>query len=239
MTKKVCFVFCLIGTLFFKVNPVKGQAALLVLIFGDKVATENFHFSLKAGTNIATQSGFEDTKRLNGFNFGLVSSIKLSKKWYFEPEFLPLSPKGLRGAPVFETGNSTIDPTLDGFSDSKRQLNYIDVPLMARYYVTEKWSVAAGPYIAYLSGATEEFKANDLGEVTLKTDVKSYVNTWDYGGVLELSYSLWEARKGKGLNIYARYSFGLAEVYKSNVEGSHLNSVWQFGAVLPFILVDD
>ena len=239
MLKKILFIGCLIGLMLLKTNQVRGQAALLVLIFGDKVATENFHFSLKAGANVANQNGFDDSKRLNGFNFGLVSSVKINDKWYFEPEFLPLSPRGVRGAPVLETGNPTIDPALTNQHSTKRTINYIDIPIMVRYYVSQKISIAGGPYVSFLSSAEDEFKTTDLGDVLLSTDIKSKLNSIDYGACIEISYSLWEARKGKGINVYARYSHGLADVYKADYAGSHQNSVWQFGAVLPFIHVDE
>ena len=47
--KKVLYLVFLF--LFAGQGMVKGQAALLVLIFGERVASENFYFSLKAGAN--------------------------------------------------------------------------------------------------------------------------------------------------------------------------------------------
>ena len=48
--KKIIFIT--LTFLLFSSSVMKGQAALLVLIFGDKVATENFHFSLKLGRQL-------------------------------------------------------------------------------------------------------------------------------------------------------------------------------------------
>ncbi len=70
---------------------VQGQAALLVLIFGDKVATDNFYFSLKLGATYSIIHGYEDGQNAMSLNFGLVNNIRLTDKLSLIPEFLPLS----------------------------------------------------------------------------------------------------------------------------------------------------
>ena len=39
---------------------LRGQAALLVLIIGEKAATENFHFSMKLGMNYSMIHGYDE-----------------------------------------------------------------------------------------------------------------------------------------------------------------------------------
>ena len=55
----------------FTSTAVHGQAALLVLLFGDKVASENFYFSLKAGANYSNINNLDNAKTDWGLNFGL------------------------------------------------------------------------------------------------------------------------------------------------------------------------
>ena len=79
---------------------VKGQAALLVLIFGDKAATENFHFSLKLGVNYSIIHGYEDGRNGVSLNFGLVNNIKINDKLSFIPEFIPLANRQIKDVSV-------------------------------------------------------------------------------------------------------------------------------------------
>lgn len=59
-----------------------GQAALIVLILGDKVATENFHLSIDGAINLSSFPGLAEGKMGGGLNFGLGTHIKLGEKWH-------------------------------------------------------------------------------------------------------------------------------------------------------------
>jgi hypothetical protein len=89
-----------------------SQAAILVLLFGDKVASENFYFSLKMGGNYSTLSGIDDASYKLGLSFGLVATIKLSDKWYIVPEFSAISNKGAEDVPLLPTGDPNLDALL-------------------------------------------------------------------------------------------------------------------------------
>ena len=85
-----------------------GQAALLVLIFGDKAASENFHFTLDAGLNLSSMPGVNGTTSANGFYFGLGTYIKLNDNWAFTPERNFRSASGMpRRSKVFLMASGT------------------------------------------------------------------------------------------------------------------------------------
>ena len=44
----------------------KAQAMYIVLIFGDKIATDNFHLTIDGGLNITGMPGLDHTNRLLG-----------------------------------------------------------------------------------------------------------------------------------------------------------------------------
>jgi len=75
---------------------VRGQAALLVLIFGEKAATENFHFSMKLGMNYSIIHGYDEGKNGIGLNFGVVNNIRLNDRFTLLAEFLPLAARSAR-----------------------------------------------------------------------------------------------------------------------------------------------
>lgn len=58
-----------------------GQAALLVLILGDKVATEKFHLSIDGALNISSLPDFNPGETIIGVNFGLGTHIMLNEEW--------------------------------------------------------------------------------------------------------------------------------------------------------------
>ena len=72
-------------TLFF--TPIQGnaQAALLGLIFGDKIASEDFNLSLEFGVNYSGITNFQTHQRAIETNFGMAGNIKLSAQFYLSP----------------------------------------------------------------------------------------------------------------------------------------------------------
>ena len=120
--KKKLFLALLIATL--GGSMLRGQAALLVLIFGDKVASENFYFSLKMGATLADLSGYDEGKNALAFNFGLVNNIKLSDRLFLTPEFLPAASRGIKDVPTLSTGDPGLDQLLIDPDKSNRKLNF-------------------------------------------------------------------------------------------------------------------
>jgi len=221
----------------FSVQMAHPQAALLVLLLGDKVASENFYFSIKAGGNFANLSGIEDTKTLSGVNFGLLATIKINEKFSLVPEFAPLSPKGAKNIPLRPTGDADLDALLQSSPNTIRALNYIDIPVVAKYQVNERLSVGAGPYLSILTSATDVFNAKvfNQDDLSFEDDIKSDLHTIDYGMVFEVALSLSNARGGKGLVIHARYQLGLGDILKDNPGNSLRNSAFQVFVSFPFI----
>lgn len=208
---------------------VHSQAALLVLLLGDKVATENFYFSLKAGANFSNLNGFENTNMRPGAHFGLVATIKINDTFYLAPEFTPLSRKGAKNIPVTHIQNSLPENT-------QRTLNYIDIPIVARYYVHERIGLGAGPQFSLLTSANDQYTADLEGEeVEYSIDIKDDLNPFEFGLVFDITFTAWKARKGKGLNIHARYAHGLTNILESSSNETLTNSFFQISASFPFV----
>jgi hypothetical protein len=218
-------------------STAKSQAALLVLLFGEEVATENFFFSLKLGGNLSNMSGIDNTKSALGLNFGLIVNMRLSDKVFLVPEFMPLSPKGAESIPFRTTGDPSLDQLILPATSTATQLNYIDIPVVVKYYLTKDLGIEAGPQVSILTSATDVFrgKIKEDDDLVFETDVKSRVNTIDVGLVAGATYSLWNARGGKGLYIHARYAYGLMDIVKDNQGDAIKNSTFQFAVSFPFI----
>ena len=215
----------------------RGQAALLVLIFGDRVATENFHFSLKLGATCSVIHGYEEGRNGWGFNFGLVNNIRLTDNLSLVPEFIPYAPRSIRDVPVLTTGNPNLDELLVNPNSTDRKLKYIDIPLMLRVHLTDRFSVSAGPQISFLTGGQDTYESSPIDGAILTTelDITSELRRVDVGTVIDLQYVLVQPKGGKGINVYVRYGKGFLDLVKENSGDPYTTSLIQFGATFPFV----
>ena len=143
-------------------------------------------FGIKAGyTNSNFTGDVSGLSANGGFYVGGLVDFSVSEKFHVQPELLY---------------------SVEGAKDYK--VNYLRVPIMAKYYVIEGLSLQAGPEIAFKAG----------GDDTIKNAVKSM----DYGLGLGAGYEL-----TNGLMFDARYNLGLANI--SDVGGSVKNVSFQLG----------
>jgi len=156
-------------------------AAVAVFAFGF-VNAQDVKFGAKVGLNVATLTGdVEDASSLIGFQVGGFAEIKVSDKFAVQPELL------------FSAQGST-----DDFDNSDLNLNYLNIPVMAKYYVAESFSLEAGPQIGFLMSAKVE------GE-----DVKDFIESVDFGLNFGAGYDFTEK-----LSAGLRYNLGLSNTFK-------------------------
>jgi hypothetical protein len=233
--KRLSFILGMI--LLLSTGAAKGQAALLVLIFGERAATENFHFSLKLGVNYSIIQGYDEGNNGWNLNFGLVNNIKLSEKLTLTPEFIALSPRSVRNVPVLTTGDLHLDNLLVQVESTDRKLHYIDIPVLLKYKLTDRFSISVGPQLSILTGAVDTYKSTPQEEVVLITElnIKSALNPIDAGAVLDLHYTVVQPVGGKGVNLYIRYCKGFIGLLKDDNGPRYTTSLIQFGATFPFV----
>jgi len=165
-------------------------------------------FGAKAGLNLTTLNGdIEGAKGRTSFHLGGMAEIPITNKLSIQPELLFSS-----------QGAKTEGATL--------VFNYLNVPVMAKYYVTNELSLEAGPQIGYLLSANLKYETsgdNNPGPNTTeersstkaaeKEDVKDDVKSIDFGINFGLGYKM-----ENGLNFGLRYNLGLANA--NNFENS-------------------
>ena len=128
-------------------------AAIAVMGFGFANA-QDIKFGIKGGINLSTFTGdIEDASSKVGFQAGGFAELKLSDKFSIQPEVL----YSLQGAKFKETGDSY---------SYKENINasYLNVPVLAKYYVIDKLSVEAGPQIGFLLSAKSKWESVEGGE---------------------------------------------------------------------------
>jgi hypothetical protein len=231
--KRIIFIFLLA---IFAVPAGFGQAGVLVLILGDKVATENFYLSIDGALNISTLPGLDQYEKIVGVNYGLGVHIKLGEKWFLKPEFKPLSRKG--ATKVDPITSVSTDFTID---ETKIRINYIDFPFLVQYNVTPKLFVSAGPQISFLTQADQFVYGTqtDGFETTVKINTTDFFNKTNVSAIVDAGYCFTLTNKKStsklNVNVFARYEYGFMEIFKDPAVGSTNISLFQIGLSLPFI----
>jgi len=157
-------------------------AAVLTVLGLVNVKAQEIKLGVKAGLNFASVSGNYTAKpeTVTGLNYGVMAEIPITGKFYFQPEAL-FSGQG------FAINKDVV------------ALNYLNIPLMGKYYVTKGLSLEAGPQIGFLLSAKQE-----------SVNVKDSFQSLDYGVNAGVSYKL-----NNGLNFGIRYNVGLSDITKA------------------------
>lgn len=233
--KKIILI--LIPLLFLSAGLIRGQAALLVLIFGEKAATENFHFSMKLGVNYSIIHGYDEGKNGISLNFGVVNNIRMNDRFTLLAEFLPLAARSVREFPVETTGSLSLDDLLVEVESTDRKLSYIDIPVLLKVRLSDRFSISAGPQLSLLTNAVDIYRSSPVSGAVLTTelDIKSALRKVDAGAVIDLMYILVPPKGGKGINLFARYAKGFVGLVKDTSAPRYTTSMIQIGATFPFV----
>ncbi len=148
-------------------------------------------FGVKAGLNIAKGSGdaFEGLDSRTAGVFGVFTKVGISESIAFQPELL----YSMQGGKTTQDG---VDVTL--------KLDYINLPLMMKFYVGEGFSLNAGPQVGFLASA--KVKGEQDGN-SAQGDVKELYKGMDFGLNLGMGY---ETEIGLGFDV--RYNLGLSDI---------------------------
>ena len=168
--------------------------AIMAILGLSNANAQEVKFGIKGGVNFSeinwNNSG--NRYRNSDFNLGFMSEITISEKFSFQPELL-----------------------YSGQGGSSINLNYLNIPLMGKYYLTKGLSLEAGPQVGYL-----------LSAKTNGTNIKSSFNKFDFGASFGLGYKL-----KNGLNFGVRYNLGLSKINNTNTvsqySGKSKNKLFQ------------
>lgn len=168
-------------------------AAIAVMAFGFTNAQQT-RFGIKGGLNITSFAGgnYYDSKSLVGFQVGGFAEIKIIERLSIQPEVL-YSTQGAK----LEVGMTNFDSKLD----------YINIPVLAKFYVTKQFTVEAGPQIGFLVSA----KSNG-------NDAKDLYKSADTGFNFGAGYNFTD-----NVSVNLRYTVGI-----SNIEDYNIDNVQQY-----------
>jgi hypothetical protein len=223
------------GVLLILPAALPAQGAILVAIFGEKVATDNFHFGLRLGMSVAQQNGVPDASAHIGMNFGMTANIKLSDRFTLVPEFAPISNRGTGNYPLRPTGDPSLDSLRVDPDKSVLATSYLDIPVILRFRVAKDWSVGVGPEVSFLTGAKELVRSSVADGTGLRTDVEDQFPSTSWSAVADVAWTWERAIGAKDLRLHARYDHGFTDVAAEGVSDPRFDRVLMFFVELPFI----
>ena len=162
---------------------------------------------VKAGVNMSRVSG-DDADSFDsrtGLNVGLVAKTKVSDDFDVQTGLI-FSQQGADYGESMYTGEYNLD--------------YLNVPIMARFGIAEGLKLQAGPQLGFLLSATDKFNFDGgSGE----EDVKDFTKSIDFGVNFGLGYEF-----QNGFGIDATYNLGLSNF----ADGDELSDVsWKHSII--------
>ena len=144
---------------------------ILLVLFTTKSFSQGVDLGIKVGANFATLT--DDVETRTGLNFGAFATVKFNDKIALQGDLL----YSQQGAELLDIG--------------KVDLDYINVPIVLKYYLVKKLNIQVGPQFGFL--------VND-------DDLNS--ESMDIAGVVGIGLDL-----PLGFRIDGRYNFGLTEIF--------------------------
>jgi len=167
--------------------------------------TQKVKLGVKAGLNISNLTYDESELKSSGktgFTAGVMVEIPMAKHFSLQPELL-YSQQGTKTSfSDADVTNSNYKGTLD--------LNYLNIPVMLKYFIAEGLSVQAGPQIGILLKADNNYHDNFLGYENHETlNLKEYASGIDTSVNFGLGYQFQN-------KFYAdcRYNLSYSSVFK-------------------------
>ena len=146
-------------------------------------------------SNLITEEVTDKNARF-GVHGGVYGQLFVNEGFAIQPE-LNYSTKGNKVVTEF----GIID------QETKFNLSYLDVPVLAVFKLGNAAEIHAGPYWSYLVGANINTEG-DLGDDFRQLDRDNFDN-WDYGLVGGVGFNFGDVQVG------ARYNYGLNEIARS------------------------
>jgi len=156
---------------------------------------------IKGGLNLSNLyvNDTDDDQARIGWHAGFYGQLFASEAFAIQPE-VNFSTKG--------TGVTRVNATSARY-ESKFNLSYIDIPILAVFKLGEAAEIHAGAYWAYLLGA--EIRNNNQNPDNQFTTVdRDNFDDWDYGLVAGIGFNI-----GEGAQLGVRYNYGLNEIAES------------------------
>lgn len=182
-----------------------------VLTDADASTTSNLFLNkvslaIIGGINFTTLTGddADSFECLTCFHLGIAAMVPISELFAIQPELLYacMGSKYSEGGYIepIETSGRTVTGELSG----TYKLNYLLLPVMAKYEVVPGLSLEAGPQVGFLLSAEDDYEFNGT---SMTEDVKDFTKGIDFAFNAGIGYKF-----DAGYHVRARYMIGLTDV---------------------------
>lgn len=181
---------------------MKKQAlmiAFLVIALSETLIAQSTAFGFKGGVNLSALSGSMnvDVKFKQGILIGTFIDVTCSEIFHFQPE-LNLSSQGViytyrQGSPYSPVVGKT-----------KTKLTYVNIPLLGKFFITDKVNLHVGPQIGLLVSAKEQ---GTIDGEKVDQNLSALTKGGDFGltGGIEIDIT-------NQINLGTRIIFGLSDI---------------------------
>ena len=184
---------------------MKKLFLLTFILTAFTINAQDVTFGAKAGLNFASMTG-DDAEGLDGrtsFHLGVTAEIAVSDVFSIQPELL------YSGQGYTDSGEiNTIDGDVN--IDVAGRVDYLNLPIMVKYYASDSFSLEFGPQIGFLLSAEQEIE----GGLSQTDDLKDALKSTDFALNLGAGYKL-----DSGLNFGLRFSIGMTDVPDADSDG--------------------
>ena len=156
---------------------------VLTAFLTTSVISQEIDLGLKAGANFASITDASGLSNRTGFLIGVFAGVKFSDKL------------GIQGDLLYSQQGANLDP-------KDINLNYINVPIVLKYYLIQGFNLQAGPQFGFI------------------VDDNIEAESFDLAGVLGLGYDF-----PFGIRIEGRHNFGLTDVFNSDKGKNSVTSI--------------
>ena len=178
---------------------------IIISILSIGTLSAQYHYGIKGGLNytnnvVNQQSTINDSKYKAGIHFGIFASADVTQKVNLQTELL-YSSKGYKYTETVDVAGGNLN------------LNYLTLPILVGYRISETFLVNIGPEMGYLVSAYSKFDSE-------KIDVsRTWDNKFDIGIAAGLEFNISEK-----VLLGVRYTHGFSSVirnaYYSDIDGN-------------------
>lgn len=188
-------------------------AAMMIATLSASAQNEVGQFTLKpmAGINLATLTGLNDNKMRVGLVAGVEAEYGVAENFELSLGLL-YSMQGTK----WKEGDVT----------DTYKMDYINIPILANYYVTKGLAIKAGLQPAFKASAKNKISGGNASAEATMDGVSGFTLSIPLG----LSYEY------EGFVFDARYNLGVTKVFKENGDKTPKNSVIMFTVGYKFAL---
>lgn len=156
--------------------------AVIALFIGTTAFSQSIDLGIKAGMNFASITDASNLSNKTGFQAGVFGGIKFTDKVGIQADIL-YSQQGAK------------------FDFGKFDLDYINIPIVLKYYLVQGLNLQAGPQFGFV--VKDDIETDNNGGGSTKFSAENA----DVSGVVGAGYDF-----PLGLRVDARYNFGLTEI---------------------------